>query len=177
MSEAQTTCETHSTWISHADVPPPDNNKAPSSNRAFHVWAWNLWITRPVEEGALRFKVFATLDDLFSSTASSMRFSALPKETVLKLTVHVNKSFEMQGRLDSIFQAGRRGVLIRGLGTDSGRVVYYSQDVDPAFYEFVRMSKYHLPDENEKAPATVNFPVGATEFKYSWKVVEEGEDT
>ncbi|MBY5890760.1 hypothetical protein HFN49_31800 [Rhizobium leguminosarum] len=177
-SEAQTTCEPPSTWISHAVVPPPDNNTAPSSNCAFHVWAWNtfLWITQPVEEGALRFKAFATLDDLFSSTASAMRFSALPKEKVLKLTVRVNKSFEMQG-LDSIFQAGRRGVLIHGPGTDSGRAVYYSQNVDPVFYEFVRTNKYYLPDEYEKAQATVNFPVGAMEFKYSWKVVKEGEDT
>ncbi|MFK0692906.1 hypothetical protein ACFX5Q_32905 [Mesorhizobium sp. IMUNJ 23033] len=177
-SEAQTTCLAPSAWTSHADVPSPDNTTAPSSNCAFHVWAWNtfLWITQPGEDGKLRFQTFATLDELFSEDASAMRFSALPKEKVLELTVRVNKSFEMQG-LDSILQAGTRGALVHGPGMDSGRALYYSQNVDPVFYEFVRTNKYYLPDEYASAPADTNFPIGAVEFKYSWRIVGEGEDT
>ena len=90
--------------------------------------------------------------------------------------MRVNKSFEMQG-LDSILQAGSRGALIHGPAMDSGRALYYSQNVDPVFYEFVRSNKYYLPDEYENAPADTDFPVGAIEFKYSWRIVEEGEDT
>jgi hypothetical protein len=176
-SEAQAACVAPSTWTSHAAVPPPDNNTAPTSNCAFHVWAWNtfLWITQPEEDGKLRFQTFATLDELFSEDALAMGFAALPKDKVLELTVRVNKSFEMQG-LDSILQAQSRGALIHGPAMDSGRALYYSQNVDPVFYEFVRTNKYYLPDEYASAPADTDFPVGAIEFKYSWRIVEDGED-
>lgn len=176
---AQAACIAPTTWTSHVDVPEPDNVTEPQSNCAFQLWAWNtfLWMTQPADTGdtKLRFETFATLDELFADDTTALRFAALPSEKVLSLRVRVNKTREMEG-IDSIFQAGSRGVVVHGSDPASGRALYYSQNVNPVFYEFVRTNQYYLPKVYAAALPNTNFPVGYMEFKYSWKIVEPGDD-
>lgn len=174
---AQTPCVAPASWTSHSAVPAPDNDTAPNSNCAFHVWSWNtfLWMTQPADGDNLRFETFATLDELFADNASLTSFAALPTEKKLLLTVRANKTFEMSG-VDSINQAGTNGVIVHGPDKAQGRALYYSQNVDPAFYEFVRSNQYYIPATYAAVSPTQNFPVGAMEFKYSWRIVDAADD-
>ncbi|MEP9386486.1 hypothetical protein [Mesorhizobium sp. KR9-304] len=175
-AKAQSSCTAPAGWTSHAAVPAPDNETEPTSNCDFHVWAWNtfLWMTQ-MSGNSLRFESFATVADLFAPDAAPMRFSELPSEKILRLTVRTAKTEEMQD-LDSVFQARTNGVIVHGPGETSGRAVYYSQNVEEVFFEFVRTNRYYDADVYEAAPPNTNFPVGAMEFKYSWKIVDENED-
>ena len=173
---AQSGCVVPSSWTSHAAVPAPSNAK-PTTNCDFHVWAWNsfLWMTQDVGSGKLRFETFATLEELFDKSATLTSYGALPTKKKVVMTVRVNKSFEVTG-LDSIFQAGSHGALVHGLDKTAGRAVYYSQNVNQSFFEFVRTNKYYDADTYAAADPKEVFPAGAAEFKYSWKIVPEGDD-
>ena len=168
----QPPCEAPAAWTSHAAVPAPDPSVAPSSNCAFHVWAWQtlLWMTQPGADGKPQFLGFPTTAETFAPEgASPASFVASATPRTLKLTARVTKSSDP---FDSIVQASTRGVLIHR----SGSAVYYSINVGPAYYEFIRANRYYDPIAFEAAPATDTFPVGALEFKYSWRILADGED-
>jgi hypothetical protein len=169
-SFAQASCDAPAAWTSHATVPQPDSSIAPSSNCAFHVWAWQtlLWMTQPATNGDLRFLGFPSAEETFAQT-SAASFVAPTAPKVLRLAARVTKSSDP---FNSILQATSNGVLIhRG-----GRAVYYSVNFDPTYYNFIRTKKYFDPTIFEAAPADEVFPVGALEFKYSWRVLSDGED-
>lgn len=175
-AQTQSSCVGPPAWTSHAAVPEP-NNAAPTSNCAFHVWAWNtfLWMTQLEAGNALRFETFATIEELFAPPTRAMRFAAMPAKKVLRLTVRTPKTEAMQG-LDSIFQAGTGGLIVHGPTKAAGRALYYSQNVEKVFFEFVRINRYYDPDIYAASPPETNFPIGAMEFEYSWQVVDENED-
>ncbi len=170
-------CAAPASWSDHAAVPPPQNDTAPDSNCAFHVWAWNtfLWMTQDVDN-APRFTTFYSIDAL----------KALPDKSVLAAETLVLRPRSGKARsgpevegIDSILQAGSRGVLVNATppGASSGRVTYFSQAVNDTFYDFVAKNGFYDQQTYLAADPTTNFPNGAMEFKFSWKVVAEGEDT
>ena len=170
---AQSSCAAPADWVSHQAVSAPDPSIAPNSNCAFHVWAWQtlLWMTQQGTGGGPRFLSFPTVSETFAPEGASpviLVTSGPPK--VLVVTPRSTKSSDP---FDSIVQAGRRGVLIHR----NGRAVYYSVNVDRIYYEFIRSKKYYDPAVLENAPADENFPIGALEFKYSWRIVADGEDS
>jgi hypothetical protein len=170
-SLAQGSCEAPTAWTSHATVPPPDASVPLTSNCAFHLWAWQtlLWMTQPAADGKPRFLGFPNTAETFAPAAASPAiFVARATPKVLTLTARAAKSSDPFG---SILQAGSDGVLIhRG-----GRAVYYSVNFDPTYYNFIRNKKYFDPAIFEAAPADQNFPDGALEFKYSWRILAENE--
>lgn len=133
-------------------------------------------MTQPDDDGQLRFETFATIDELFAPDQNLVSFSTLSEKKILSLSPRIAKSSSMEG-LDSIFQAGTHGAIVHGPSKTSGRAVYYSQNVDQDFYEFIRKNKYYLASVYAAAAPTTNFPIGAMEFKYSWRIVEPGDDT
>ncbi|MCF3973986.1 hypothetical protein L1965_09945 [Paracoccus sp. EGI L200073] len=183
---AQAACEAPGSWTSHDAVPAPDNTAIPQTNCDFHVWSWNtfLWMTQPDADGDLRFENFATLEELFDPAPENQAFSALSLDKSLVLSprsikpAHPTAPAATVKGVDGINQAGSLGVLVRRSSNDpeSGRAVYYSLSVDPVYYDFIRTNKYYDVATYLGAPADKNFDVGAAEFKYSWMVVEDGED-
>src|SRR5262245_21029190 len=171
-ASAQSTCAAPTSWTSHQAVPPPDHSIAPMSNCAFHVWAWQtlLWMTQSDAGGSPRFLSFPSVAETFAPEGASPAIFAATGPKVLTLTPRTTKS---SVPFDSITQAATRGVLVH----PGGRAVYYSINVDRVFYEFIRSKKYFDPAVFEDAPADENFPVGALEFKYSWRVLADGEDS
>ena len=171
-SSAQESCAAPAAWSSHDTVPAPDATVAPGSNCDFHVWAWQtlLWMTQPGAGGKPRFLSFPNTAETFAPAGvSPANFVARAVPKVLTLAARVTKSSDP---FDSILQAGSSGVLIHR----SGRAIYYSVNFDPIYYNFIRTQKYFDPTIFEAAPADQNFPVGALEFKYAWRILAEGED-
>ncbi len=199
-SFADGACVAPSSWTSHDAVPAPDNSIAPQTNCDFHVWSWNtfLWMTQPDSDGDLRFQNFATLDELFDPAPMKTEFSALSLDKSFVLAPRALKPQALSEDallaleptktnkaalasvqdIGEINQAGSAGVLVRRGADDptSGRAVYYSLNVDPVYYNFVRENKYYDVATYLAAPDDTNFAVGSAEFKYSWMVVEDGED-
>lgn len=171
-SLAQQSCDAPASWTSFQSVPSPDHSIAPISNCAFHVWAWQtfIWMMQPGIDGRSRFLGFPTVAETFAPAGDSPAVFVAPAAArVLTLMPRAIKSSDPFG---SIVQAGEKGMLI----DRNGRSVYYSVNVDRVFYEFIREKKYYDPTVFENADPTQNFPVGALEFKYSWRIVGEGEN-
>lgn len=177
-SNAQTGCEVPPSWTSHAAVPAPGTAE-PMSLCAFHQWSWNtfLWITQETGAGGLRFQTFANVDHLFD-TSGSRAFTELAQPKLLSLKPRSGKGGP-SSELSEINQAGSRGILVHESQAHpgTGRGVYYSINVNDVYYDFVRRNGFEDPDTYAAAPNDMNFESGATEFKYSWKIVEAGEDT
>jgi hypothetical protein len=177
---AQSDCSAPANWTSHQAVPPPDPANAPSSNCAFHVWAWQtyLWMTQPGSDGLPRFLSFPTPAETFAPQGPAPASATAASPRTLQLTVLPSKSSD-QGKssalldLEGILQAGSRGMLIHR----DGRAIYYSINMNSTYYDFIRGKKYFDPDVYVNAPDTENFPIGTLEFKYAWRIVQEGEDT
>lgn len=177
-ASAQEACVAPPSWTSHAAVPTPSTAE-PMSLCAFHQWSWNmfLWITQDAGAGRLRFQEFATVEHLFDTTGNRA-FTELAQPKLLALKPRSGKGGP-SSELSEINQAGSRGILVHQskANPDVGRGVYYSINVNDAYYDFVRSNGFQNPAAYAAAPDDMNFKSGATEFKYSWKIVEDGEDT
>lgn len=178
-------CDAPATWTNHASVPAPDNNVAPTTNCAFHQWSWNafLWMTQSDGSG-LRFENFATIEELLDpATSAPAAFKALPQQKTLVLKPRSRKisfalgSAESIAGIDSINQAGSNGILVHKVpGSAGGRPLYFSQSVNSDYFNFIRSNMYYQKAKYAAAPADQDFPIGAMEFKYSWMIVEPGQD-
>jgi len=173
----QSVCNAPAGWTTHGAVSPPRPSSAPDSRRPceFYVLAWHtfLWLTQPEgPDGRPRFLNFPGPAETFAAEGvSSERFAARVVPKVLTLQPRDIKSSGLSD-FNSINQAGGRGVLV----ARDGRAVYYSVNVNPVYYNFIRENKYYDPIEYDKAPAAKTFPIGALEFKYAWRIVDDGED-
>lgn len=179
---AQADCTAPASWTSHAAVPAPDGTADFDSNCAFHTWSWNtfLWMTQTGADGSLMFESFPTPAELFAAD-SPAKAADLPQGGGLSLIPRPDKLAVAKGALDedlsSIEQAGLHGILVGQApsGADGGHVVYFSQSVNQPFYDFVRAKGYYDKATYIAAPARENFPVGVMEFKFSWKLAQEGD--
>jgi hypothetical protein len=147
-----------------APFPTNDTKNNPSSDCAFHQWAWEafIWATALDTSGQPRFLDLPNLDGLDNPKLAVKG----PKPLVLKpRTVKPRGS---QQDVDEFQQAGPQGVLV----DQNGQALWYSQHANDIYFEFVK--KYYGVTNYAKASATLEFPLGAAVFKASWQIVPEG---
>jgi hypothetical protein len=118
-----------------------------------------LWLTQedPTTGGA-RFLSFMSPSELYGRGKGGM----MPRKT---------KAQEPE-TVEEFLQAGTDGIL-----TDqTGRAVYYSQYLNPAFAEFVTTHDLTKPATLAAFDPNTPFEDGLLELKVSWKIVADGED-
>lgn len=145
-------------WFPHSQTPEPDGNTFQSSSFCeFNAWAWQtfLWITQE-EKGQPRFLNYP----------SPYEFLGIESREVLK--PHTGHTV-----FDEIAQAGPDGILV----DQNGNVVYYSQYLNPEWVQFIKSNKLMVPAVVQAMDPNTEFPINAVEYKASWRIVEEGEDT
>jgi hypothetical protein len=150
------------------------NGASPTSDCDFQLWSWTAfahWMQPdPTNNGAPMFLALPTYNDLVpdkgaASTLQAARALVHPRELMLLPRDNQPQS------LGSFQQAGPKGVLV----DQSGRSVYYTTHMDPIFFAFTQ--KYFGPNNYQKASPTLDYPIGATVLKSSWRIVQPGEDT
>lgn len=166
---AQTTCNAPLGWWESKGLEPLFINPtgpAPTIDCDFHVWSWTAfvhWMQNDPRTGQPLFLSLPTFDDLRSGSA--LRAKAGPRTLALKPRVQKPKE------MSSIEQAGSNGVLV----DQNGRAVYYSTHMDPIYFAFTQ--KYFGPDNYKNAAPALPYPIAATVFKASWRIVQPGENT
>lgn len=137
---------------------------SPTTDCDFHVWSWTAFVhwmqTDPATKQPL-FLALPTFDDLKSGNAARAKVG--PRK--LALAPRVQKPKEMS----SIEQAGPGGIIV----DRNGRVLYYSTHMDPVYFQFTQ--QYFGPDNYKKAADTTPYPIAATVFKASWRIVPAGQ--
>lgn len=162
-----TSCNAPLGWWESAGLQPLFLNPqgaAPTTDCDFHVWSWTAfvhWTLIDPDTGNPKFMSLQTPADFNSGT------SIAPGQRVLVLLPRDSKEEHATG----IDQAGPGGIIV----DQDCRVVYYSTHVDPIYFNFA--DQYYGVANYNNAPATVNFPIGATVFKASWRIVQPNENT
>ena len=142
------------------------NGGSPTTDCDFQLWSWSAfvhWIQNNPKTGLPLLLELPTYDDLVSRVAA--RALVGPRTLTLKPRGQKPKA------LSSIEQAGSKGVLV----DQNGRVVYYATHMDPIYFAFTQ--KYFGRARYAKAAPTLTYPIGATVFKTSWRIVQPGENT
>jgi hypothetical protein len=141
------------------------NGPAPQTDCDFHVWSWTAfahWMQKDKNNnGQPLFLRLPTDDDLKSGDRT--RFKVGPRTLSLKPRNLKPKT------MDRIEQAGSNGVLV----DQHGRAVYYSIHMDLIYFGFTQ--NYFGPDKYKNAAPSLTYPIGATVFKASWRIVQPGE--
>lgn len=162
------TCSAPSTWFPSTQTPKPDPGVNFNSFCAFHQWAWQsmLWLTQADASGALRFESFPTAQEVIDGHENSSDGNAL------QLRPRTAKTDRSPDSFNEINQAGQGGILV----DHQGRVIYYSQYVDPEMFQDIESQDWNNPAVLNSMPATVEFKTGDVELKAAWKIVSPGED-
>jgi hypothetical protein len=147
-------------------------NNPPTTNCDFQLWSWSAFVhfMRADANGQPVFLSLPTYNDLKPDAGrlSAAQAKALihPRELML-----LPRNDQPQS-LGSFQQAGPfKGVLV----DQNGRAVYYTTHMDPIYFNFTQ--KYFGANNYKKASPTLNYPIGATVLKSSWRIVQPGEDT
>lgn len=152
-------------WWESKGIPPLFSTAAgpaPKTDCDFHVWSWTAfahWMQN--NNGQPLFLSLPTYDDLKSGDPKRVKVG--PRSLSLKPRDPKPKA------MDSIEQAGSNGVLV----DQNGRAVYYSTHMDPIYFGFTQ--KYFGPTRYKNAAPALSYPIGATVFKASWRIVQPGE--
>jgi hypothetical protein len=167
-ASAQPTCNAPLGWWESPGLKPLFTNPkgpAPTTDCNFHVWSWTAFVnvmqTDP-KTGQPFFLSLPTFDDLKSGNA--LRAAVGPRTLALKPRTQKPKA------MSSIEQAGSGGVLV----DQNGRAVYYATHMDPIYFGFTQ--KFFGPVGYAKAPPTLPYPIGATVFKSSWRILGANEN-
>ncbi len=173
---ARADCNVHLGWWEQPQLPPvfPDVPPEQTTDCDFQTWSWTAFAhfmqpdPNPKNGGVPLFLNLPTYDDLVPDKPpmTLLQAQALvhPRELVLEPRDNQPQS------LGSFQQAGSKGVLV----DQNGRSVYYITHMDPIYFAFTQ--KYFGPNNYKKASPTLNYPVGATVLKSSWRIVQPGED-
>jgi len=152
----------------------------PQTDCDFQLWAWSAFahfVQAQVDQdnkfhldNQPMFLTLPTYNDLKpdGGRLSAVQAKALihPRELML-----LPRNDQPQS-LGSFQQAGPfKGVLV----DQNGRAVYYTTHMDQKFFDFTQ--QYFGPNNYKKASPTLDYPVGATVLKSSWRIVQPGEDT
>jgi hypothetical protein len=171
---AQQGCNAPLGWWEDPGLPPifPDRPPPGPNDCDFQTWSWTAfahWMQPDPKTGAPMFLLLPTFDDLVPDkppiTALQAQATVHPRELVLRPRNDQPQS------LGSFNQAGPGGVLV----DQNSRSVYYTTHMDPIYFAFTQ--KYFGPNNYKKATPTLDYPVGATVLKSSWRLVQPGEDT
>ena len=164
-------------WWEQKGLPPfftNPNGPSPTTDCDFQLWSWSAfahWMQPdPNNGGAPMFLALPTYNDLVPDkppiTALQAQTLVHPRELMLLPRDNQPQS------IGSFQQAGpKKGVLV----DQQGRAVYYTTHMDPIYFAFTQ--KYFGPKNYQKAAPTLDYPVGATVLKSSWRIVQPGEDT
>lgn len=162
---AQRPCTAPLGWWESKGIQPlftSPNGPAPTTDCDFHVWSWTAFAHWMQDNGGQPlFLSLPTYDDLKSGDVR--RFKSGPRKLTLKPRDPKPKV------MSSIEQAGSDGILV----AQNGRAVYYSTHMDPIYFGFTQRY-FGLAKYNNAAP-NLSYPIGATVFKASWRVVQPGE--
>ena len=146
----------------------------PDNDCDFYRFAWQtfLFVTGPDQgETQPRFLKFATPDEVFGES-SGLAFPKKRKKGDLVLSPRVRKPKGVRD-IDTVFQAISNGIVV----DQNGRPLYYGLHMNDAFVTFVKKNNLTTPDGIGNASKTLMFEPGCVEFKSSWRVVGEEEDT
>ncbi len=130
----------------------------------FHEWSWEafVWATAIMPDvNVPRFVTLPTEADFTKMRAAKER------ATTLVLKPRSLKPKGMQQDIDEFQQAGSGGVVV----DQDGQGLFYSVHMNEAYLKFAK--QYYGVAAYQKAPATLDFPVGAAVFKAAWKVVPD----
>lgn len=165
-SAQQTNCNAPLGWWESKGLNPlfinPDG-PSPATDCDFQVWSWTAfvhWMQNDPTTGQPMFLGLPTPADLNSGTA---------KITGDRKLLLQPRTLKPDGLGGEIQQAGSNGILV----DQAGRVVYYSVHLDPIYFAFAQ--QYYGPANYQKAAADLNFPIGATVLKASWRVMDPSE--
>lgn len=145
---------------------------SPKTDCDFQLWSWSAfvhWMQPDPKTGLPMFLLLPTYNDLVPDKApiTALQAQALIHQRPLVLLPRGNQPQS----LGSFQQAGPGGVLV----DQNGRSVYYTTHMDPIYFAFTQ--KYFGPNNYKKAAPTLDYPIGATVLKSSWRIVKPGEDT
>jgi hypothetical protein len=170
-SNAQTnmpTCNAPLGWWESKGLMPlftTPNGPSPTTDCDFHVWSWTAFVnamqTDPTT-GQPAFLSLPTYDDLLSGSA--LRAAVGPRTLALKPRTQKPKV------ISSVQQAGSGGVLV----DQNGRAVYYATHMDLTYFNFTKM--YFGTANYANAAPTLPYPIAATVFKTSWRILASGEN-
>jgi len=165
---AQKTCNAPLGWWESKGLMPLFTNPkgpAPTTDCDFHVWSWTAFVNAMQNDpktGQPIFLNLPTYDDLLSGSA--LRAQVGPRTLALKPRTQKPKV------MSSTEQAGSGGVLV----DQNGRAVYYATHMDMTYFNFTK--KYFGPANYAKAAPTLPYPIAATVFKTSWRILQSGEN-
>jgi len=168
-------CKAPLGWWEEKGLPPfflDPNGPSPTTDCDFQLWSWSAfvhWMQPDPKTGLPMFLLLPTYEDLKPDgtllTAAQAVSMVRPHELVLRPRNDQPQS------LGSFEQAGPGGVLV----DQNKRSVYYTTHMDPIYFAFTQ--KYFGPNNYQKAAPTLDYPIGATVLKSSWRIVQPGEDT
>ena len=141
---------------------------APQNNCDFQLWSWSAMVHFMQPNPKTVAPLFLSLpvyDDLVSDKSGITALKSLPPVHTLAL----RPRNAQPKSLGSFKQAGPGGVL----GDQNGRAVYYATHMDLGYFNFTQT--YFGPNAYKKAAPTLNYPVGATVIKSSWRIVAPNE--
>jgi hypothetical protein len=172
---AQQSCNAPLGWWESKNLDPfflNPNGPSPTTACDFQLWSWSAfvhWMQRDPKTKLPMFLLLPTFNDLKpdQGALTALQAAALVHQRPLKL---LPRNAQPQS-LGSFEQAGPGGVLV----DQAGRAVYYTTHMDPIYFAFTQ--KYFGPKNYQNASPTLNYPIGATVFKSSWRIVRPGEDT
>jgi len=172
---AQQNCNAPLGWWESKNLDPfflNPNGPSPTTACDFQLWSWSAfvhWMQRDPKTGLPMFLLLPTYNDLVPDKAplTAVQAASLVHQRPLIL---LPRNAQPQS-LGSFKQAGPGGVLV----DQAGRAVYYTTHMDPIYFAFTQ--KYFGPKNYLKASPTLDYPIGATVFKSSWRIVRAGEDT
>ncbi len=172
---AQQNCNTPLGWWELKGLVPFFLNAgcpSPTTDCDLQLWSWSAfvhWMQPDPKTGLPMFLLLPTYNDLVPDKPpiTALQAQALIHPRTLVLLPRGNQPQS----LGSFQQAGPGGVLV----DQNGRSVYYTTHMDPIYFAFTQ--RYFGPSNYKNAAPTLNYPIGATVLKSSWRIVRPGEDT
>jgi hypothetical protein len=167
-SAQQKTCTFPLGWWESKGLAPffiNPNGPSPSTDCDFQLWSWSAFVNVMQTDPATKLPRLLTLptyDDLASGNLQ--RAAVGPRTLSLKPRNQKPKS------ISEFQQAGPGGVLV----DQNGRAVYYATHMDLTYFDFTK--EYFGPANYAKASPTLPYPIGATVYKTSWRIVADGEN-
>ncbi|MBV8751856.1 MAG: hypothetical protein JO328_03255 [Hyphomicrobiales bacterium] len=164
--QQQQDCNVFVGWWESPDLKPiftPDPTPQ-KEDCDFQIWSWTTfahWVQKD-KTGQPAFLQLPTYGDLVSGNPARMAVG--PRVLILRPRNEKAKS------TSSVHQPSG-GVLV----DQNGRAVYYATHMDPIYFAFTQ--KYFGPNNYKKASPTLTYPLNATVFKTSWRIVQANEDT
>lgn len=166
VAKADDPCLGSSAWIQKPG--PPDFNKEPANDCAFHQMAWQtfLYLVEPVGPGGkvLRFETFESVADIFGQSATAS--SCTDQDERNKGHRRLFRARARKSRTPGIEQAGTSGILV----DQEGSVTLYETYFDPTFVSFIAACNLTVK-ACEKVDPNLSVPVGTLQLKVSWRPI------